>query len=305
VIDYAKDMSTWTYERLQQAVSKTQPLEGSGDTTTRSLYELVSPQGEIDEVLFHDAISRNLKHGRFLLLIVGDGIREGAERMAEFLQLHAGFHFRLAFVELALFETPEKQYIVQPRVLTKTTNIDRGIVTLQDGRMFISTPSPAPAESNGSGRRTTITQERYFEQLEKEFSGITQNLNAFTDAVEDCDVSTEFGSDSMILRWSPENGRNWNLGTISKHAVVWMDYLGQQARSAGLQDLHKHYLKSLADLVPGAYIKKTPKENAWYIAKGDKYITADALVSSQAGRDGWTCAIREFQAAVVKVSTLE
>jgi len=76
----------------------------------------------------------------------------------------------------------------------------------------------------------------------------------------------------MILRWRPDNGRDWNLGTISKHGVVWMDYLGQQANSAGLPELHKQYLAKLADLVPGAYIRKTPKETAWYVAQ-----TANAL----------------------------
>lgn len=302
VIDYAKDMSTWTYERLQQAISSTKPLEGSDCNGTRNLYELVSAEGETDEVAFHDAVSRNLKRGRFLLLIVGDGIREGVEGMAEFLQQHAGFHFTLAFVELALFETPGNQYVVQPRVLARTTNIDRGIVTLDEGRIVINPPSIAATGGNGSGRRTTITQERFFERLEKEFPGVSQNLNAFIDQIAGCNVSAEFGSDSMILRWTPENGRNWNLGTISKHAAVWMDYLGQQANSAGLLDLHKQYIQSLAALVPGASIKKTPKETAWYIAQDGKYITVDALVGDQSRRDGWARAITEFQSAVAKVS---
>jgi len=299
VIDYAKDMSTWTYEKLQQAVRSAQCVEGSGDTAERTLYERVADNGEIDEASFHDAVSRNLQRGRFLLLIVGDGIREGVEGMAEFLQQHAGFHFTLAFVELALFETPARQYIVQPRVLARTTNIDRGIVTLQDGRIVITPPS---AEGNGSGRRTTITQERYFELLEKEFPGISQNLNAFIDTISACSVSPEFGTDSLILRWRPDNGRPWNLGTIWKNAVVSMDHLGSQANSEGLLDLHKQYLKSLAELVPGAYIKKNSKETAWNIAQDGKYITIDALVTDRPRRDGWARAIAEFQAAVAKVS---
>jgi hypothetical protein len=86
IIDYAKDMSTWNYDTLQEAISRTKPLEASDGQGTRCLYELVSAKGEIDEASFHDAVSRNLKRGRFLLLIVGDGIREGVEGMAEFLQ---------------------------------------------------------------------------------------------------------------------------------------------------------------------------------------------------------------------------
>ncbi len=301
VIDYAKDMSSWTYEKLQQAINATKPLEGSGDTAGRNLYELVANNGEIDEASFHDAVSRNLKRGRFLLLIVGDGIREGVEGMAEFLQQHAGFHFTLAFVELALFETPAGQYIVQPRVLARTTNIDRGIVTLQDGRIVIDPPSLAATGVNGAGRRTSITQERYFEQLEKEFPGISENLNAFIDSIGACDVSPEFGTNSMILRWSPENGKSWNLGTIRKDAVV-MEQLGLQANSAGLLNLHEQYIKNLAGLVPDAEIRKTQKQAGWYIARAGKYITVDVLLADKARRDGWVRAITEFQAGVAKVS---
>ena len=66
-------------------------------------------------------------------MIVGDGIREGVESLTGFLQQHAGFHFRLAIVDLALFELPTGGYIVQPRVIAKTTNIERGIVKLDEG----------------------------------------------------------------------------------------------------------------------------------------------------------------------------
>lgn len=301
IIDYAREISTWTYETLQKAIGHTKPLDGSDENTTRSLYELVSAKGEIDEASFHDAVSRNLKRGRFLLLIVGDGIREGVEGMAEFLQQHAGFHFTLAFIEIALFET-RGGYIAQPRVPAMTTMIPRGIVTLDEGRVVIKPSASGPGPAGDGGRRTTITQELYFERLEKEFPGISQRLNAFLDDLATYNVSAEFGTESMILRWRPDNGRDWNLGTISKHGVVWMDYLGQQANSAGLPELHKQYLTKLAELVPGAYIRKTPKETAWFVAQDKKIITADALVADEARRNGWVRAIADFQSAVMKAS---
>lgn len=302
IIDYARDLSTWTYEQLQQAISNTKPLENSGDTPTRNLYELVSAMGEIDEATFHDAVSRNLKRGRFLLLIVGDGIREGVEGMAGFLQQHAGFHFTLAFVELALFETSNKQYVVQPRVLARTTNIDRGIVTIVEGRIVITPPPGASAEINGSGRRTTITEEQYYERLEDKIPGLKQKLHDFLDSAATCNVAPEFGFESLILRWRPENGKSWNLGAIYKHGQVVMDHLGSQANSADLLNLHKQYLNNLATLVHGAYIKKTPKETAWYLAHDGKGLTVDRLVADQEHRDGWVRAIKEFQDEVAKVS---
>jgi hypothetical protein len=302
VIGYAKDMSGWTGDRLQQAIRSAQSVDGCGDIAACGLYELVAENSGIDEASFNDAVSRNLKRGRFLLLIVGDGIREEAETMAEFLQQHAGFHFTLAFVELALFETPGKQYIVQPRVLARTTNIDRGIVTLQDGRIVISPPSGTYTEGSGSGRRTSITQERYFEQLEKEFPGVSQNLNAFLDSIAVFNVSPELGTESLILRWNPENGKTWNLGTISKRAELWTGYLAEQANGRGLIDAYKGYIRTLADPVPSAKVRETPKDTGWYITMNGKCITVDRLVADATRRDGWVRAIREFQAAVAKVS---
>jgi hypothetical protein len=40
ILDYAKNMSAWTYENLQQAINATKPLEGSGGAATRNLYDL-------------------------------------------------------------------------------------------------------------------------------------------------------------------------------------------------------------------------------------------------------------------------
>jgi hypothetical protein len=302
IIDYAREISTWTYEILERSISRTRPMGDSNEKATKSLFHLASAHGEIDEASFHDTISRNLKRGRFLLLVVGDGIREGVEGMAEFLQQHAGFHFTLAFVEIALFKAPGG-YIAQPRVLARTTNIDRGIVTLDEGRIVIG-PSGAVAEPAKSGvRRTTITQERYFEQVEKDFPGLSSKLNSFVDSLSTCNVQTEFGTESMILRWNPDNGRSWNLGNISKRGLVWFDNLGAQAASAGLLELHKQLLKTLADLVPGAFIKKTPKETGWYVTQdGTHYIPAAALLANEERKDGWIRAIADFQAAVMKTS---
>jgi hypothetical protein len=106
----------------------------------------------------------------------------------------------------------------------------------------------------------------------------------------------------MILRRNPDNGRSWNLGNISKRGLVWFDNLGAHPDSAGLLDLHKQYLKKVTELVPGAFIK-TSKETGWYVTQdGKRYIPADTLLADEARKDGWTCAIADFQADVMQKS---
>jgi len=79
-----------------------------------------------------------------------------------------------------------------------------------------------------------------------------------------------------------------------------MDYLGSQAKSAGLPDEHKRYLDSLAKSVPRGSVKKTLKETAWQVAQDGKIITINALVADQKTRAGWMAAIKDFQAAATK-----
>ncbi|MBZ4415713.1 hypothetical protein [Myxococcus sp. RHSTA-1-4] len=55
----------------------------------RSLWELIPDGVHLPEPEFIDAVSRNLRRGRIVILLVGDGIREGAEQLVEVLQSHA------------------------------------------------------------------------------------------------------------------------------------------------------------------------------------------------------------------------
>jgi len=293
IIDYANALSTWTYEKLNDAVK--QAGGGNGLTKKASLYELVSSSRQIDEPSFIDAVSRNLKRGRFLLLILGDGIREGVESMTEFLQQHAGLHFTLALVEIGLFRLPTTGYVVQPRVLAKTTNIDRGVVSIEEGR--ISVKPPAGSGNKPSGR-ITLTKELFFETLEKSFPGITDKLNVLIDRLAEYNVLVEFGSNSMILRWHPDSTKGWNLGTIASNGDLWLSYLLEHANSRGLLDIATEYLRGLANAVPGATVKQTPKIAGWYVSLDGRNITIDALIRDDRRLEGWLTVIQAFQASV-------
>ena len=106
IIDYAHSMSAWSYDDLDRAVRKGVIADKS--VLGKSLLEVASMDGDLDEPAFVDAVTRNLKLGRFLLLVVGDGIREGAETLAQYLQSHAGFHFTLSLVD-ACVPWPERR----------------------------------------------------------------------------------------------------------------------------------------------------------------------------------------------------
>ncbi len=127
ILDYAKELASWRYEDLQREVSKCLKLPGN------ALYERVqSAHPNVDESQFVDNVSRHLRRGEFLLLIIGDGIREGVENIVDFVQRYGGLHFNLAIVEAALYRETNERLIVQPRILVRTEIVPRFVLGAGD-----------------------------------------------------------------------------------------------------------------------------------------------------------------------------
>jgi hypothetical protein len=137
ILDYAKELSRWSSSDLEREVRRR--IGGSGNV----LVGLLRTAGhEVDEAEFNDALTLNLRRGRFLLLIVGDGIREGVEAIGEYLQRHAGLHFTLGLVELPIYRLPDGSRLVVPRILARTHVITRTVVALPDGMALQADSSP-------------------------------------------------------------------------------------------------------------------------------------------------------------------
>ncbi|MXY25831.1 MAG: hypothetical protein F4Y45_15100 [Acidobacteria bacterium] len=139
ILDYTKELASWRYEDLQREVSKALGTDGN------TLYELVSKhEPGLNEADFVDNVTRHLKRGEFLLLIIGDGIREGVENIVDFVQRYTGLHFNLALVEAALYRDGTDHLVVQPRVLARTEIVHRIVIDEATGRRVGPDPDPDP-----------------------------------------------------------------------------------------------------------------------------------------------------------------
>ena len=119
ILDYAKELARWRYEDLQREVSRAR-----GEPGVNALFNAVAAaHPEIREAEFVDQVSRNLSSGRFLLLVVGDGIREGTESIVQFVARHSGLHFTFGLVEVVSYGLPDGRLIVQPRLLARSVNL--------------------------------------------------------------------------------------------------------------------------------------------------------------------------------------
>lgn len=136
ILDYAQELSNWTYEDLQRETNKR--LKRKGNTLynlVRDAHEeLVPPESD-----FVDSVSRNLERGRFLLLIAGDGIREGTIAIAEFLSSASHLSFTFAMVELNIYSSEGIGTLIIPKTLVKTTEISKMTVEIPKG--FLLTKS--------------------------------------------------------------------------------------------------------------------------------------------------------------------
>lgn len=152
ILDYAKELSRWSSSDLQREVNRCLKRSGNDDP----VISLIRGAGHtVNEIDFNDSLTANLRRGRFLLLIVGDGIREGVEAIAEYLQVHAGLHFSLGLVEMPIFTMPDGGRLVTPRVLARTTNIVRTIVAVPDGFVL-----DEQADIDGASAKPELDPER-------------------------------------------------------------------------------------------------------------------------------------------------
>lgn len=161
-LDYAKELSHWSYEDLQTAVQR---------RTQKSLYDIVKQfDDKIEEAVFIDNVSRNLQRGRFLLLIAGDGIREGVENITNFLQAYSGLHFTFALVEFGVFKLPdasEEGWIIQSRILARTEEIERAVIRVDHGALTVEQPEYQVVTHSNIGQRKPLTSQEFFDAIKE------------------------------------------------------------------------------------------------------------------------------------------
>ena len=149
ILEYAKDFAALSYEDINREIRKQLKNE---KWVENPLHEIVSGHVSTppDETLFVDRVSRNLREGRFLLLVLGDGIREEMAALAGYLMQHS-LRYAFGMVEIRLYKLPDGSHLALPRVLAKTQMIERHVtvVTTQCEGIKVTANTPVLAERVG------------------------------------------------------------------------------------------------------------------------------------------------------------
>ncbi len=246
IIDYAKELSKWTFTELNNAViayNRRYKNNDNGVLETIREYETVD---ESEESYFIDNVSRNLKRGRFLLLIVGDGIRESVEEMVEYLSKSPQLYFTLSLIELQVYkmENSSDSLLIIPQIITRTKEITRAIIRVEHSasenvQVSIETDigmEPSKNEANVPAR-SLIKADDFFEQLltNSDDTYVAFAKQIISDA-EERGYIVEWGQGSFVVKLPDPSGsgQKITLFIVDRKMMVYIGYSVKQLERLGI-----------------------------------------------------------------------
>lgn len=296
ILDYAKDIAAWQYDDLARAVNSANKTDYENP-----LYECVKDHPEAaDEIEFVDRVSRNLRFGRHLLLIIGDGIQENLVSLVEHVQKHMGLQFMLGLVEVGIFRFREQGgLVIIPNIVAKTLIVERGVLRLESMDIVIeeSVPIPAGARTKGkSARAAPFSEQEFFEELAASSGNAMKWLKNLLERLDRLGVTYDLKR-SLILRYAPEGDDVFGLGYIdtsgrfqTAHSTWLLDEKGQ----AGVA---REYLEDIAKLVDGEIpVHESPSE--WSVKVGDRRLNIQDLIGKE---DAYIEIVERFLGRIRKV----
>lgn len=270
IIDYAKELTTWTYSKLNESIKISQQ-------SRKGIIDLIrefEPIEEDEERIIIDNIERNLKRGRILLIIAGDGVRESVEDMVDYLQNTAQLQFTLGLVELQVFKNPtdENDLIVIPNLITRTREITRAIIKIENNSteniVAIETDFKEEKVKNHYNRKT-LSEQDFFDSLEQNknetYKIIAKNI---LDKFVHQGYLVEWGQATFSLKMQDPNGSGSRITIfqVSKNGDCYIGYSAQQLESLGLdKNIAYEFAKSTIPLFDNLQINpKFPESwNKW------------------------------------------
>jgi hypothetical protein len=261
IIDYAKELTNWNFTKLNDGVKKSSQLYNNNSKGIIELIKDFENIEEHEEYKIIDNIERNLKRGRFLLLIVGDGIRESVEEMVDFLSNTPQIQFTLGLVELQFYKNPnvEGELIAIPNLITRTREITRAIVKIENstnGNVTIETDF-IEEKVKPITARTTITEDDFFEQLQQntdyESAEFAKHILA---TVKEKGYFVEWRQGAFVAKILDPNGSGSKitLFVTDRKGLFYLMQSGDQLKRLGMSnEISLVYAKNTSELIKGLF----------------------------------------------------
>jgi hypothetical protein len=257
ILEYAGRLQSLTYEKFEKACRSA--LKPSPFDEAERLFDLVKkkfPNENISEPSFIDSVQRNLRDARFMLLIVGDGIKENIEDILTVLHQNPQMLFTFGLVEMQIYERDGiPGWLIVPRIVARTKEIIRAVVEVKaQGEAKVSVTIP-PEEVD---KARTLSEQEFLDAVKDSIvRDLFARLMAFTKEFGHLDFTKHSVSARLPFYGTGEIRffRLWPDGGIV------ISNFGYQLRKRGLpDDLGWEVAKNIAELFPGVGVKPDKPE---------------------------------------------
>lgn len=257
IIDYATEIARWSFDDFNQAVRNSLSTSGLLKSSD-SLQIMKKNEGDFDEANFIDAVTRNLARGYFMLLIVGNGIREGVEEISKYLQQAPGLHFSLAMVELNLYRVTQGEdfpLYIQPRTIARTVELVRAVVDVKAPPEF-KVDIAVPTEETGKLRRK-LTESIFYEELAENTNEETAaEVKLLVQEMQDMGVVPVWRASSVSIRYPDPggSGQQFTVVVLTLSGSFYLGWLNRVSDYGGFDEnialRYKNCVTALAGILP-------------------------------------------------------
>ncbi|MBC8214342.1 MAG: hypothetical protein H8E71_06870 [Candidatus Marinimicrobia bacterium] len=264
ILDYAKDLAKWDYSKFEKECLKARK------ENKKSLFEIIQEfYPEIEEASFIDNLQNNLKIGRFLLTIIGDGIRGNMEELANYIHRNGNLNFTLGLIELPVYKNSmNEELIVTPRVLAKTKEIERIVY-----RFAESEKEESKIKQQEKTVSKSVSEKVFFERLQKSI-GIEKSdtFQKFIDILNsEFNITAKLGRGKRLSLNLKSANDTYNFASIQENGEVWFYGIVPKTEELGDKQIGVEYLNNLAKIVNGKF-DDSYKKWQWCVKRNEKFI---------------------------------
>lgn len=258
--DYAKELSQWTYQDLSDAIRRAGD-SNDADPILKAVTHGAGDTDDFDSKQFRRAVAHGLRHGRFLLVVVGDEISEHVEGLVAYLHNFAHLQFTLGLVSLSLYRMDGSlpwPIVVVPRVVARTTEIVRAIVRIEGGDGSKVTVASTPPEDPS----TSPSLEGFWEAITgAPDAGSRHALEELVRALEKLGVYADAIQTGIALRFPDPGGTEADfrlLRITNQGRVRGLGRLKRQLEDAGYDGrIALRYAEAISRWIPGTTVHPT------------------------------------------------
>lgn len=251
-IDYSSAIAQWSFKDLNDKIR---------EVTGKNVIELITTSFDLDndEIPSEDMIAKYLRLGRFLILIVGEKIRESLVDMLRFAELMPHLSTYIGLVELQCYKMPDnsEDIIVVPSIVARTEIIKRSVVEINIlpssmEHKIISVPEKADEDKKQG--KTLLSEEAFWETLQRQAPDCVESARKIFDHMREIpEVVLKLRQNAIVTRLNiPDSDQRISVFFIDTTGKVecWSKTILGQVENAGIQrTIGEQYVEDVSKIL--------------------------------------------------------